>query len=226
MRRVLVLCFVLVMPAAAVAEEPVPVLRDEPLPQDGAAPAAAHANPRLQVSYRRFAVGGIGGADVPLAGGQLDVYPVSGRWVRFGLEAEGGAGDASVLGGNARLWYGLGGLTAGVQLPGRVTPFVEGRFAAGALGGSFTATATVGGTTGTVQGAAATLLFVGGVEAGVAVYAVGRTYVSVALGWAHPVFFGPNAAGLQGAAGLPSAGTSPVSQVAADVFTFKVGVGL
>src|SRR5579871_3814297 len=83
--------------------------------------------PRLKLSYVRFAIGNLDGSGIPLDSLHLDVYPLSGRWVRAGLELEGGRGDATFMGDRAALTDLLLGLNAGVQLPGRITPFVEAR---------------------------------------------------------------------------------------------------
>ena len=69
---------------------------------------------------------------------------------------------------------------------------------------------------------AATFMYVGGVDAGLELYAVSRLYVSASLGWAHPVYTSPDMAAMQS---NPSAGMQ-FKQVAADTFTFKVGIGL
>ena len=52
-------------------------------------------------------------------------------------------------------------------------------------------------------------------------YAIGRTYISMAVGWAHPTYLGVSMAD---AVALTS-GTLHTSRIGADVFTFKIGVG-
>jgi hypothetical protein len=228
MRPFLVLGLLVVLPGPSAAGEPPlpdygPPVAEPPaadVARAGARPKATHANPRLKLSYRRFAVNGPDGDPIALDGGQLDVYPLSMRWLRLGLEAEGGRGSSDTERVTASLWYGLVGVTAGIQYPARVTPFVEGRAAVGALGGSLSGTAVVGGTTVGADGInATTLLYLGGVDVGVEVYAVGRAYVTVALGWVRPVYYGISAVALQ------ATGATKTTKVAADVFTFKLGVG-
>src|SRR5439155_11100630 len=102
-----------------------------------------HANPRLKLSYRSFGIGNLDGSYVPLKGAQLDLYPVSRRYFRLGIELEGGAGDASLDGHAASLTYGMAGLGMGIQYPARITPFVEGRFAAGVLSGQMDGAVTI-----------------------------------------------------------------------------------
>jgi hypothetical protein len=182
--------------------------------------AEPHANPRIKLSFRRFSINGPDGNAVMLDGGQLDAYLLSRRWIRLGLEAEGGRGSSDSATVTARLWYVLTGLTLGIQYPARVTPFVEGRAAVGALGGTLSGFATVASTSvSTTSVNAATLLYLGGIDAGIELYAVGRTYLTVALGWVHPVYYGISPIVLQ------STGSVRTTKVAADVFTFKIGVG-
>src|SRR5439155_1757035 len=78
--------------------------------------------------------------------------------------------------------YGLVGVTAGVQYPARVTPFLEGRFVGGVLEGQLDGALTVGETT--YRGnSATTWIYGGGLETGVEVYLLRRLYLSAALGW-------------------------------------------
>jgi hypothetical protein len=228
MRKLLVLGVLAVVPGLCAASEPPlpdygPPVAETPaadVAREGPRPSAPHANPRLKLSYRRFSISGPDGNPITLDGGQLDVYPLSRRWLRLGLEAEGGRGASDTANVTARLWYGLAGLTLGVQYPARVTPFVEGRAAVGALGGSLSGTSVIGGTSVSAQGInAVTLLYLGGIDAGVEVYTVGRAYVTVALGWVHPVYYGLSAITLQ------ATGSTQTTRVAADVFTFKIGIG-
>jgi hypothetical protein len=200
-----------------------PAVTDPPadtVATDGAKPSGPHANPRMKLSFRLFSINGPDGIPISLDGGQLDVYPLSRRWLRLGLEAEAGRGASDTASVTARLWYAMAGVTAGIQYPARVTPFVEGRAAVGALGGSLSGSATVASTTVSADGInAVTLLYLGGLDAGVELYAVGRAYVTVAVGWVHPVYYGLSTVALQ------ATGSTRTTKVAADVFTFKIGVG-
>lgn len=112
-----------------------------------AAPNTPQPVPRLKLSYVRFDIGNLDGSGIPLDALHLDVYPLSRRWVRAGLELEAGRGDGSYLGDRAALTDLLLGLNAGVQLPGRVTPFIEGRLCGGALHGQTEGSIDVGGVT-------------------------------------------------------------------------------
>jgi hypothetical protein len=208
----------------ALAEEP-PAQPPPGAQSVAAAPEKPHANPRLKLSYRNFGVASfVDGSTIGLQGAQLDVYPYSRRYFRVGLEAEAGGGGTTVKGNAANLWYGLGGLSIGFQYPMRVTPFVDGRFAAGALGGHYSgAVGQVAGMPVVVDNAnATTLMYVGGIDAGVELYAVSRVYVSASLGWAHPVYTGVDYAAMMS---NPSGGMQ-LKQISADTFTFKLGVGI
>lgn len=63
--------------------------------------AQPHANPRLKLSYRRFAIENLDGTPIWLDGGQVDAYLLSRRWVRIGAELEGGGGHADLMGNGA-----------------------------------------------------------------------------------------------------------------------------
>ena len=228
MRKLLVLGVLVVVPGLCAASEPPlpdygPPVAEAPaadVAREGPGPSAPHANPRFKLAYRRFAISGPDGNPITLDGGQLDVYPLSRRWLRLGIEAEGGRGSSDTEQVTARLWYALAGLTAGLQYPARVTPFVEGRVAVGALGGSLSGAATIGGAAVATQGlSATTLLYLGGIDVGVEVYAAGRTYLTVALGWVHPVYYGLSTVAVQ------STGSTQTTRIAADAFTFKIGAG-
>jgi hypothetical protein len=130
------------------------------------------------------------------------VYPLS-WYVRGGLEAEFDWG-----GGPYQMWLTSVGVVAGVQYPARVTPFLDGRFVAGLVGG-------------VVEGSSAvTWMYGGGIEGGVEIYYARRYYVTLALGWMHPVYHGIDVATQM------RTGTIVTRDFANDTLTFKVGLGL
>jgi len=194
--------------------------RDES--QESVAARAEHATPRLKASYRLFSIAGLeASSPIWLQGAQLDIYGVSERWVRFGLELEGGSGTASWQAASASIGYGLFGVTAGIQYPARVTPFLEGRFVAGGLFGELDGTLTVGTTT-LMGTSGATWVYGGGLETGVEVYLSGRVYLSGAVGWMHSSWHGVD---------VPATTANPRGGVAykdlvGDSFTVKVGLGI
>jgi hypothetical protein len=147
-------------------------------------PRSQHPTPRLKLSYERYSAGNVDGSAMPLEAAHLDVYPLSWEWLRGGFELEGGRGHALLSGATASVEYGLFGGNLGLQLPGRVTPYVEGRVAGGVLGGTLDGPLTIPGTTVSVSGvSAATWLYARGVDAGAEIYAFGRSYLSLGLGW-------------------------------------------
>jgi hypothetical protein len=186
-----------------------------------AAPKHEHDNPRLKLSFRQLWIANLDGSQVPLHGGQLDVYPLSRRWVRLGLELEGGAGSATVDTHGVNLWYGLAGLSLGVQYPARVTPFVEGRFAGGVLGGSLAQAVQVTPGLSLSSASTATYLLTGGIDVGIEFYVSSRFYVSAAIGWVHSIYGGVDYAAL-----TSSTPALVYKGIAADAFTFKFGIGI
>ena len=155
------------------------VVREAPTPV-----AVDHPTPRLKLSYERYSAGNIDGSAMPLEALQLDMYALSWQWLRGGFDLEAGRGHATLSGASASVKYGLVGANLGLQLPGRVTPFVEGRFAGGVLGGTLDGPLAIPGTSVTVSGvSAATWMYARGIDAGAEIYTVGRAYLSFGLGW-------------------------------------------
>jgi len=173
-------------PPVTPIEDPYASRRAPPPP-----PPREHATPRLKLSYVRFSVGNGDGASVPLDAVHVDMYALSWRWLRSGVEVETGRGHAKIMGMETSLKYGTMGLNGGLQLPGRITPFVEGRLAVGVMAGTLDQDVTVPGTTVSVSGAsAATWLYTRGIDAGAEVYTFGRAYVSTSLGWVRSTWRG------------------------------------
>ena len=100
-----------------------------------------HDVPRFKLAYRRVWAASLDGPDLPFDVAELDFYPYS-KFVRFGL-----AGEVGYGGGNYGLWYFVTGASLGLQWPMRVTPFLEGNFAGGIVGGSFMGQSAVSRTT-------------------------------------------------------------------------------
>lgn len=158
---------------AAVDQEPL-VLPDEDDPKlaRGAPPPARHPVPRVELGYRWLEVAGLKGGTLDMHAIELDYFPVSG-YFRFGLDTELG-----LSGGEFGAWFFTVAAVAGVQYPWRVTPFLDGRFAAGLVGASYLGQSAV------------SYIYLGGIEAGASVYLAGRFHLTCALGWAHPVYSG------------------------------------
>jgi hypothetical protein len=167
-------------------------------------PRIDHPAPRFKLGYRYLQLASLNGGTVPAHAATLDFYPLS-NLIRFGLSTEAGfTNDAYGM------WYLAEGASLGLQWPARVTPFIDGRFIAGLIAG-------------TVLGhSAVSYLYGGGVEAGVEVYYARRFYVTIALGWMHPIYSGVDVAAL-----MANPTLDPVRKdFTADSFTLKVGLGL
>jgi hypothetical protein len=187
------------------------------------APREEHPTPRLQLSYQRFNAGNVDGSAVPLEALHLDMYFLSWDWLRAGIEAEAGRGHATLYGGDASLKYGMLGLNAGLQLPGRVTPFLEGRLDGGVLAGQIDGPLMIPGTTATVSNfSAATYIYTRGLDAGAAFYVVGRAYLSLSLGWLRSSW---GTADYQAALAKSSSGLQ-LQNVTHDSLVFKIGLGI
>jgi hypothetical protein len=140
--------------------------------------------PRLKLSYERFSAGNIDGSAMPLEALHLDMYALSWEFVRGGLDVEGGRGSAHIGDAKASVKYGLLGVNLGFQMPGRITPFIEGRGAAGALGGTLNGLVTIPGSSLTVSNVSViTWMYATSVDAGAELYFAGRAYVSLGVGW-------------------------------------------
>ena len=198
---------------------PPPPSIDEPV--TAALPNGAHPNPRLKLSYVRSAIGNLDGSAIPIDALAVDVYPLSRRWVRAGIGLEGGRGNATFMGDRASLADLLLGVSAGVQLPGRVTPFVEGHLAGGALHGQTDGPIVVDGVVVT-SASATTYLYTFGLDAGAEVYAVGRSYLSLSLGWLHTTWRGATDAAPPGA----SAPDIALTDITHDALLIKAGAGI
>jgi hypothetical protein len=188
------------------------------------APGAPHPTPALKLSYERYSAGNVDGTAMPLEAAHLDMYPISWPFFRVGVELEAGRGHASLLGATASVKYGLVGGNLGVQIPGRVTPFLEGRLAAGVLGGSLDGPLMIPGTTVTVSGvSAATWMYARGVDAGAELYALGRAYLSLGLGWVRTSWGSANYDAM-----VASMGGSGIKfeSVNHDSFFIKAGLGI
>lgn len=181
---------------------------DDPKLARGAAPVRVpwwrprHDTPRFKLSFRWLEAAGLEGGAQPFDVAEMDFYPASGL-IRFGVDSEFGW-----AGGKYGLWYLLTGATLGLQWPARVTPFLEGRFVAGLIGGELMGQTAV------------SWMYQGGIETGVEIYYAGRFYVSAAVGWARPVYGGVDVAQLN------TNQTIVRKDFATDTFTVKVGLGL
>lgn len=161
--------------------------------------------PRVKLAYRWLRAAGLEGPPIDFHVVELDYYPSSMRWFRFGMSAEGGIGKDAF-----GSWFFTAGALVGVQYPWRVTPFLDARFTAGVVGGSYLGQAAV------------SWIHTGGIEGGAEVHLGGRFYVSLALGWAHPTYSGIDVEAVRQNPML----APKRKDFSNDTFTLKVGFGL
>jgi hypothetical protein len=174
--------------------------------------------PRLKLSFVRFNAGHPAGGTIALQSLHLDMYAFSWRWVRVGLDVEGGQGHTTLAGAGTALQYGLLGVSAGLQIPGRITPFIEGRIAGGIMAGNVEDTLTIPGTNVDATGiSAATWMWARGVDIGAEVYTFGRAYVSLGVGWIRTTWRGADFSNVSGLS---------FKDVTHDSFMFKIGLGI
>lgn len=214
--------FVVVLSSAASrarADEP-NLLRRQPV--EPLAKPAAHPTPLLKLSLVRFQAGHPAGGTIALQSLHLDMYALSWRYLRLGVDVEGGLGHTKLGGAGTALHYGLVGASAGLQRPGRITPFLEARLAGGIMGGTLEDTVTIPGTSVTATGlSAATWMWAGGVDVGAELYVFGRSYLSLAVGWIHSAWRGADFGGM----GATAQGLA-FKDVTNDSLLFKVGFGI
>jgi hypothetical protein len=162
-----------------------------------------HPVPRVKLAFRQLVAAGLEGGNLTFNGVSLDYYPSSGIF-RFGIDTEVGLGD------RYDAWYLTTGAVVGLQYPARVTPFVDGRFVAGLIGGSALGQTVV------------SYMYTGGIDSGIELYIAGRFYLTAAIGWAHPVYSGIDIAYTRANPKL----APHRKEFADDSFTFKIGFGL
>ena len=180
-----------------------------------------HANPRLKVGLRTLAIRNVDGTSAPLSALELDSYPLSRRWVRGGIRVLGGMGQATMAGNDVDLTYAMVGAAGGVQYPARVTPFVEGNLAGGALWGSTDRPLQLPGVSQGISTAGAVTWVRGyGIDVGTEVYTVGRAFVSTAFGWLHTTWSGPDLGA------TASAGALRLTDLTTDTLTLKLALGI
>jgi hypothetical protein len=162
-----------------------------------------HFTPRFQLAYRRLTVHPVENVDMTFNTFELDYYAFS-SLLRLGMGLEIG-----ISGNTFGAWYFTAGPALGLQYPWRVTPFIEGRFKAGYIGGSFMGQTAV------------TYIYVGGIEAGIELYLVHRLHLTASLGWAHPVF---QFIDLEFTRQNPLLAPQFI-KLSNDTYTFKIGLG-
>jgi hypothetical protein len=184
---------------------------------DPAVPAAGHATPRVKLSYMRYGIGNGSGGAIPLNALHLDLYPLSWKWLRAGVEVEAGRGRGSILGAGSQINYGLVGVNLGLQIPRRITPFIEGRLAGGIIATRADGAMMIPGTPISVNGGSgSSFMLTRGIDVGVEVYTFNKGFVSAALGWMRTSWQ---------VTGFDQHDSMVSRQVSYDSFLLKIGVG-
>lgn len=161
---------------------------------------------KLQISYRFLMVADPYGGTLPFHLVQLTGFPIS-RYFRLGISLTGG--------GSTR--YGAGmvdaGLSVGVQYPWRLSPFLDVGIAVGLIGANLVGRSVV------------SYEFRPNVEAGVDVFVASRFHLTIALGWARPVYGGVDATAIEAAMKSNQTPDYTVRPFSLDTFTVRAGVG-
>lgn len=174
--------------------------------------------PRVKLSYMGYGIGDGEGGTIPLQALHLDMYPLSYRYVRLGVEAEAGRGRGKVFGQNGSVNYGLLGVNLGLRIPRRISPFVEGRIAGGVLAPRVDGAFMIPGTPISVNGATgATWMVTRGIDLGLEVYTFKRGFISASVGWARTTWR---------TADFDVQDKVTFKNVSHDAFLFKIGLGI
>jgi hypothetical protein len=172
--------------------------------------------PRVKLSYMRHGIGDGSGGSIPMQALHLDLYPLSWRWLRAGVEIEAGRGSGTIMGTGTSARYGLLGVSLGLQIPRRITPFIEGRYAAGIIETRADGALMIPGTSISVNGGGSSFIQTRGIDVGVELYTFGRNYVSAAIGIQRTSFQ---------MADFDSHDNMVSKSVSYDSFLLKVGIG-
>ena len=208
----------------ALAQAPTPSVRAQArdLPGDL---EGGHPVPRVKLSVEGFAVATPFATRVALTGLHAEVYLVFRIWVRGGIGLAGGAGSGAFDGASANVQYGLLGGSLGAQLPGRVTPFIEGHLRGGFMGATLDRPINVGSVR--IENASGTTwMYTRGLDAGAEFYVVGRLYLSGALGWTRATWGSPDTRSLGTGEASGSSGELRFIDVTSDSLMWKLGVGI
>jgi hypothetical protein len=172
--------------------------------------APEHLAPLIKLSYRRFNLPNLDGSDMTMNGAQIDMYGLSRKWFRIGTELEIGAMTGKLMGKDASNFYLASGFQVGFQYPWRLTPFVDFRAAAGIIAGDAASKNAI------------TSMWLVGLDFGVEIYLVDRSYLSASIGWVHPVYRGVD---LDFLTANPT--RDPTTRdISTDTWTIKLGIGL
>lgn len=169
-------------------------------------PRRARPVARFEASYRYLALADPYGGALPFHLVELDGFPLS-RYFRLGISAAAGGSPRE----NAYLAeLGLG---IGMQYPARVTPFLDVKLAAGVVGA-------------TIEGRkVASYEYRPTLEAGLEFFIASSFHVTVAVGYAHPVYGGVDANVIKAQIAAGEMPTYAVHGIGWDTVTARAGIG-
>ena len=190
-------------------------------PAPVSAPFVAPA-PRLDLSVTSFSIGNGSASTVPLEGLELDLYALSSSWLRGGLTLGAGRGSGTISGTEVGARYGMLGLSAALQYPARLAPFIQGNIAGGVLAGSLDSALSIPGTSVSISGGTgATWIYTRGADIGVHLYALGSLHLSASVGWVRATWHAPDTAAMVAA----QSATLRFKDVTNDSLITKLGIG-
>jgi hypothetical protein len=184
--------------------------RWRPLDEDDPKLARGMVRPRpvvrFELSYRFLMVADPYEGSLPFHLFEIGGYPYARIFrVGFSLTAGGAARHSA--------WLADLGLSVGVQYPARVTPFLDVRFAAGAIGAEIVGRKVV------------SYQYRPVVEGGIQVFLARAFHLTAAIGYAHPVYGGVDAKAIEQAIARGETPKYEVKDIGYDTVTARVGLG-
>jgi hypothetical protein len=178
--------------------------------------------PRLDLSVTSFSISNGSTSTVPLQGLELDLYAITSSWLRGGMTLAAGRGNGTIGGADVGVHYGLLGVSAALQIPLRLAPFIQGNLAGGVLTGNLDGALSIPGTSLSITGGTgATWIYTRGADIGVHLYALGSLHVTASVGWVRATWHAPDTA-----ATLAAQSTSlRFKDVTNDSVITKIGLG-
>ncbi len=178
--------------------------------------------PRLDLSITSFAIGNGAASTVPLQGLELDLYAITSSWLRGGFTLAGGRGNGTISGADVGLRYGMLGVSAALQIPIRLAPFIQGNLAGGLLAGNLDGSLAIPGTSLSINGGtAATWIYTRGADVGVHLYALGSLHLTASVGWLRATWRAPDTAATVAA----QSSSLRFKDVTNDSLITKIGLG-
>jgi len=193
----------------------------------GASPAAPEVPylapaPRLDLVITSFSIGNGAASTVPLQGLELDLYAITSSWLRGGFTLAGGRGNGTISGADVGLRYGMLGVSAALQIPLRLAPFIQANLAGGVLAGNLDGALAIPGTSLSISGGtAATWIYTRGADIGVHIYALGSLHLTASVGWQRATWHAPDTAATVAA----QSASLRFKDVTNDSLITKVGLG-